>query len=133
MLCVAHRHPFLVPSISDAAPRNISYVMSTPPIKIGLQLPAFNWDGGTEQISHKLDVLKRHCDNLGHNFDDIERTALGTVHLSSGQMSAADVIALCRSVADVGIQHVIFNMPNTHDITPLDVFGRDIIPNVAGF
>ena len=89
--------------------------------------------GGAEQIAHKLDVLKRHCDNLGRNYDDIERTALGTVHIAPGQMSPADVIALCRSVADVGIQHIILNMPNTHDITPLEVFGREIIPAVAGF
>jgi len=89
--------------------------------------------GGTEQIAHKLDVLKRHCDNLGRNYDDIERTALGTVHIAPGQMSPADVIALCRSVADVGIQHIILNMPNTHDITPLEVFGREMIPEVAGF
>lgn len=28
-------------------------------------------------------------------------------------------------------QHAIFNMPNVHDITPLDIFGREIIPAVA--
>ena len=48
-------------------------------------------------------------------------------------MTAADVIKTCRDLADVGIQHVIFNMPNVHEITPLEIFGRDIIPAVAGF
>jgi hypothetical protein len=27
---------------------------------------------------------------------------------------------------------VIFNMPNVHDLTPLETFGREIIPAVAG-
>ena len=33
----------------------------------------------------------------------------------------------------VGIQHAIFNMPNLYDITPLETFGREIIPAVAEF
>jgi hypothetical protein len=31
-----------------------------------------------------------------------------------------------------GIQHAIFNTPNVQEITPLEVFGREIIPAVAG-
>ncbi len=30
------------------------------------------------------------------------------------------------------MQHVIFNMPNVHEITPLETFGEKIIPAVAG-
>ena len=36
-------------------------------------------------------------------------------------------------LAEVGIQHLIFNMPNVHEITPLEQFGREIIPAVAEF
>jgi hypothetical protein len=32
----------------------------------------------------------------------------------------------------MGVQHAIFNMPNVHEIRPLEVFGREIIPAVAG-
>jgi hypothetical protein len=35
-------------------------------------------------------------------------------------------------LAALGIQHVIFNMPNVHEITPLETFAREIIPAVAG-
>jgi hypothetical protein len=41
------------------------------------------------------------------------------------------VIEQCRTLARLGFQHVIFNMPNTQDITPLEIFGREIIPAVA--
>jgi F420-dependent oxidoreductase-like protein len=89
---------------------------------------------GTKAIAHKLGVLKRHCDSLGRDYDEIERTALGTVHLAPGQMTVSDVVQTCRELADVGIQHVIFNMPaNLHEITPLETFGREIIPAVAAF
>ncbi len=32
----------------------------------------------------------------------------------------------------MGVQHAIFNMPNVHEIRPLEVFGREITPAVAG-
>jgi hypothetical protein len=83
-------------------------------------------------IRHKLAVLKRHCDAVGRPYDKIERTSLGTVNLGAGGMSASQVIAICRDLADAGIQQAIFNMSNVHEITPLEVFGREILPAVAG-
>ena len=88
--------------------------------------------GGVELIRHKLAVLKRHCDAVGRPYDAIERTSLGTVNLGEDGMTASQVIEICRDLADAGIQQAIFNMPNVHEITPLDVFGREIIPAVAG-
>lgn len=86
---------------------------------------------GHDVLAQKLDVLKRHCDAVERPYSDIERTTLGTAHLAPGEMSAADVIAECRDLAGLGIQHAIFNMPNVHDITPLETFGREIIPAVT--
>lgn len=86
----------------------------------------------SEGIQHKLDVLRRHCDAVGRPYDAIEKTALATAHLASGAMKPDDIIRLCERLQAVGIQHLIFNMPNTHEITPLETFGREIIPAVAG-
>ena len=61
----------------------------------------------------------------------IEKTALGTVE--PGKQSAAEIIDICRQAAEAGIEHIIFNMPNVHEITPLETFGREIIPAVATF
>ena len=88
---------------------------------------------GLDEIRKKLGILKRYCEEIGRPYEDIERTALGTVNLSPGNMTAADVIKTCRDLADLGIQHAIFNMPNVHELTPLEIFGREIIPVVAGF
>jgi F420-dependent oxidoreductase-like protein len=88
--------------------------------------------GGVELIRDKLAVLKRHCDAVGRPYDAIERTSLGTVNLGADGMTASQVIEICRDLADAGIQQAIFNMPNVHEITPLEVFGREIIPAVAG-
>ncbi len=87
----------------------------------------------TDMLRHKLDVLKEHCEHLGRDYNTIEKTTLATVHLALGQQTVKDVIERCRSLADLGVQQAIFNMPNVHDITPLETFGKEIIPAVKGF
>jgi alkanesulfonate monooxygenase len=83
---------------------------------------------GVDATRHKLDVLKRHCDRVGRDYNEIEKTTLGTIHLGPGKMSSRDVVGRLRELASLGIQHAILNMPNVHEIAPLDVFGREIIP-----
>ena len=121
--------------------------LSGPPIMVGgmgeqktLRLVARHADacnlftyGGTELIRHKLDVLRRHCEEAGRPYEEIERTSLGTVHLAPGEMSVDNVIGTCRDLAGAGIQHAIFNMPNVHEMEPIETFGREVIPAVADF
>jgi F420-dependent oxidoreductase-like protein len=92
---------------------------------------ACNLYGPPEAVSAKLAILKEHCSALGRDYKSIEKTTLGTVDLAPGKMSAQAVIGLCRALADIGVQHAIFNMPNVHEIKPLEVFAREIIPAVA--
>src|SRR5664280_50371 len=86
---------------------------------------------GLETIGHKLDVLKQHCERIGRDYSTIEKTTLGTAFLAPGQMSPADVIEQCRQLSSIGIQQAIFNMPNVHEIKPLEIFAKEIIPAVA--
>jgi F420-dependent oxidoreductase-like protein len=94
---------------------------------------ACNLFGDPAAVKAKLTILKAHCDRLGRDYDTIETTVLNTVHLAPGKMSANDVIEKCRALAAVGVKHTIFNMPNAHEIEPIERFGREIIPAVAGF
>jgi uncharacterized protein YgfB (UPF0149 family) len=88
---------------------------------------------GLETVQHKLDVLKQHCEVVGRDYAEIEKTTLGGAYLADGQMSVSDVIENCRALAALGVQHAIFNLPNVHEITPLEIFGHEIIPAVAEF
>jgi F420-dependent oxidoreductase-like protein len=94
---------------------------------------ACNLFGDAAMVNPKLEILKQHCDRLGRDYATIEKTTLGTAHLAPGQMTAKDIIAHCKALADIGVDHAIFNMPNVQEIAPLEVFGREIIPAVAGF
>jgi F420-dependent oxidoreductase-like protein len=94
---------------------------------------ACNLYGAPQTVGAKLAVLKQHCQVLGRDYGSIEKTTLGTVELSPGKMTPNDVIEQCRALAALGVQHAVFNLPDVHEIRPLEVFGREIIPAVAGF
>jgi F420-dependent oxidoreductase-like protein len=86
---------------------------------------------GMDVLRKKLDILKCHCEEIGRPYDEIERTTLDTVNLAPGNATAAQVIETCRALASLGVQHAIFNMPNVHELRPLEIFGREIIPAVT--
>ena len=84
---------------------------------------------GTEEIARKLDVLKRYCDESGRDYKAIEKTALGTYR---GE-PVKEFLETCRKLNEVGIQHLILNMPGATDPKVVEVLGKEIIPAVAGF
>jgi F420-dependent oxidoreductase-like protein len=84
---------------------------------------------GVDAVAQKLDVLRRHCDALDRDYAAIEKTTLGTVRLD--KQTTADFVGHCRALAKIGVSHAIVNFPNTHELTPLAAFGKDVIPAVA--
>jgi F420-dependent oxidoreductase-like protein len=60
-------------------------------------------DGGTT-VRHKLDVLAKHCDDLGRPYDEIEKT----LSMALEPSGTAEVFAeRCAQKAELGIQHAI--------------------------
>jgi len=89
--------------------------------------------GGMDEIRRKLDILKQHCDQVGRNYADIEKTALESVNLGEGGISSRDLINRCKQLSEAGIQHLIVNMPNVSTIKPLELIGKEVIPAIAEF
>lgn len=89
-----------------------------------------NLDGsaGIDTLRHKLAVLRAHCDELGRDYDSLERTVI--MHARNPE-DTTRIIDTCRALAEIGITHAIFNMPNAETIAPLEIFGQAIIPIVA--
>ena len=86
---------------------------------------------GTENMQKALDTLKKHCETLGREYTAIEKTSLCTVHLS-GDDTVDSIIRRIKELSTIGFTHAIFNMPDVYKITPLETFGKEIIPAVAG-
>jgi F420-dependent oxidoreductase-like protein len=85
---------------------------------------------GVNAVRAKLEVLRRHCDDAGRPYDEIERTALGSIDLGPGGMSPRDAVDYCRSMSDAGIQHLIVSIPAVHEISSIEIMAEEVIPAV---
>ena len=92
-----------------------------------------------EEYSHKLDVLKQHCERIGRNPDDITLTYLSTVSTSEDPSkvqrdlnkhyiagNADEVTRELQRFADIGVKHFIFRFLN---LESLEHFVGSIAPN----
>ncbi|HET9456136.1 MAG TPA: LLM class F420-dependent oxidoreductase [Candidatus Limnocylindrales bacterium] len=89
---------------------------------------ASNVFGGPTAIHHKYEVLRRHCEEIGRDPDEIERSTLQGVNLATEAPAA--LVDRFGELADAGAQHVIFNLRNVDDPSTLETIGRDVIPQV---
>lgn len=85
---------------------------------------------GTENMQKSLDTLKGHCEALGRDYNTVEKTALGTAHLS-GADTVDSIMNHIKELSDMGFTHAIFNMPDVYTMTPLETFAKEIIPAAA--
>jgi F420-dependent oxidoreductase-like protein len=86
---------------------------------------------GLESIQHKLSCLREHCETVGRSYSEIERTALAGIQLTAERAPIAQIVKLCQSLSEVGIQHVIFNMPQGYEMRSLEILGKEIVPRAA--
>lgn len=86
-----------------------------------------------QKLPHKLAVLREHCQQVGRNAAEIEPTVLGSLKLAPDAMSVSEVIEVCHELAEMGFQQVIYNLPDTHELRPLEMIATEIIPRVSGF
>jgi F420-dependent oxidoreductase-like protein len=82
---------------------------------------------GPEILSHKLDVLKRHCDELGRDYNSIQLT------LTGGNMPAQELIEACRWAGKLGFKELMLIVPDIHTMQPLETLAKDVIPAIAAF
>jgi alkanesulfonate monooxygenase SsuD/methylene tetrahydromethanopterin reductase-like flavin-dependent oxidoreductase (luciferase family) len=87
----------------------------------------------TAEVRRKLEVLRRHCEEVGRAYDEIERTAIGAFDFGPGGITSAEAVKRCRNFADAGIQHLIVSLPRVHEMTPIEVMRKEVIPAAAGF
>jgi F420-dependent oxidoreductase-like protein len=95
---------------------------------------ACNVFGGPEAIARKYRILDAHCAAVGRDPNEIERSTLQDVRLSTGPdgrgESADQVVERFGELADAGAQHVIVDLKGAHEPGRLEAFGRDVVPRL---
>ena len=79
-----------------------------------------------ETIEHKLTVLREHCDQLGRDFAEIERTVTSAPDLAGGGQALLDHLG---ELAGLGIDHVLVAPPGGWDRARLEAVTA-ILPEV---
>jgi len=90
---------------------------------------ACNLFGGPD-VAHKLDVLRGHCESLGRDYDEIEKTVIAQIDPSA---DIDTTLGQLRGFADLGIQHVHTSIPQVSTIRPLEILGEKVIPEIASW
>lgn len=143
------REPFHGEHYQATDPLNSPQVLTRPrpPILVGgggerrtLKLVARYADAcnvfGTDPdaLRHKFDVLRRHCDAVGRDYDDIEKTFLTQVSITPDgarrTLTPGALVERLGRTAEVGAQHAIFSLRDVTDRSKLELIGRDVIPQL---
>ena len=85
----------------------------------------------TPEIPRKLEILREHCQAVGRNYDDIEKTSLFTFDLGDNGENLGKVIGGLKWLAGMGIQSVIGHVPKPYELKRLEMIGEKLIPAVA--
>jgi alkanesulfonate monooxygenase SsuD/methylene tetrahydromethanopterin reductase-like flavin-dependent oxidoreductase (luciferase family) len=82
---------------------------------------------GREEVAHKLDVLRAHCEAEGRDYDRIAKTA-AIVRPVLGDVDA--FIADVAAYAALGVTEVQL-MPDRHPVEYMEQVAEKVIPRVA--
>jgi F420-dependent oxidoreductase-like protein len=96
---------------------------------------ACNINGASEleTAKHKLAVLRQHCDDLGRNYDEIEKTVHVRYDLGANGENVSATIEQLHALAEAGFAQAHGSLRRVTEPGVLDMFAEQVIPAVAKF
>ncbi|GAA2028723.1 LLM class F420-dependent oxidoreductase [Terrabacter terrae] len=85
------------------------------------------------ELGHKLDVLRGHCEALGRDYDEIEKTVMGPVDPGPNGENVDATLEHLRELAGLGVTHVQMRVADGSRTDWLELIGERIIPEAAKF
>jgi len=82
-------------------------------------------------LERKLDVLRKHCEDEGRSYDDIEKTVLFNFDVGDNGERANEIIESLAELARLGFSVAHGSVVGVSEIDPLDIIGDRIVPVVA--
>jgi F420-dependent oxidoreductase-like protein len=84
-------------------------------------------------LEHKLDVLRGHCETVGRDYDEIQKTVIAPLDPGADGEKVDELLTELRRLAGLGFTHVHGSVPGVSGITPLEILGERVIPVAASF
>jgi len=92
---------------------------------------ACNLFAGPEQLRGKLDVLRRHCEDVGRDFDSIMKTVYYVMDVGDNGERVPQVLDDLAALAEAGADGAMGALRGVERIDPIEIVGREIIPKIA--
>jgi alkanesulfonate monooxygenase len=83
------------------------------------------------ELEHKLQVLRQHCDRIGRDYDEIQKTVMGPLDPGPGGERVAELIDSMRQLSVLGISHYHGSLPDVASLGLIEILGEKVIPVVA--
>ena len=84
------------------------------------------------ELPHKLDVLREHCERLGRDYDEIEKTVQMRFDLGASGEHVEATIEHLHELADLGVQVAHGALKDVESMRPLELMAERVIPALAG-
>jgi len=85
----------------------------------------------SDELERKLDVLRAHCEAVGRDYDEIEKTVMTRLDPGPDGERIDDLLAELERLAALGVTHVHGQVRDAVSIAPLELLGTRVIPAVA--
>ena len=86
------------------------------------------------QLQHKYDVLRGHCENVGRDYDEIEKSFLTEVSITSDgarrSLTPDAMVERLGRTAEAGAHHAIVGVRDVADLAKLELIGSKVIPQL---
>jgi F420-dependent oxidoreductase-like protein len=86
-----------------------------------------------QQVPAKLEVLRRHCEEEGTDYDSIEKTCAFRFDVGESGEKVDELVGQLHWLSRMGVETVIGMVPGVDEISPLEIIGSEVIPAVAEF
>jgi F420-dependent oxidoreductase-like protein len=93
---------------------------------------ACNLFGGPD-LEHKLEVLRGHCEALGRDYDEIEKTVMYPIDPGENGENVDSILEQLRTFAALGVTHAHSRCPAANTIPAIELIGERIIPEAEKF
>jgi alkanesulfonate monooxygenase SsuD/methylene tetrahydromethanopterin reductase-like flavin-dependent oxidoreductase (luciferase family) len=85
----------------------------------------------TPELAHKLQVLRDHCERLGRDYEEIEKTAQLRFDLGPRGERVQQTVEHLHELAELGIEVAHGTLANVSRPGTLELMGERVIPAVA--
>lgn len=84
-----------------------------------------------QDVKHKLDVLRAHCEREGRNYDDILKTIILRMNVGREGERVDELLDQLGAFAEAGVQGAFGSLAGVEDIRPIEIMGERVIPQAA--